>query len=63
MWEDEANQKGGKWFVQFDPADLDQSWIDALLGVVGESLPASDSVLGIQVSGVKNNRGKCLSGP
>jgi translation initiation factor 4E len=62
MWEHEANRKGGKWFVEFDTrsktADLDQLWMYALLAAIGESLPASESVLGIQVSAVKNNRGK-----
>eukprot|EP00475_Leptophrys_vorax_P015125 TRINITY_DN2147_c0_g2_i1.p1 TRINITY_DN2147_c0_g2~~TRINITY_DN2147_c0_g2_i1.p1 ORF type:complete len:233 (-),score=68.24 TRINITY_DN2147_c0_g2_i1:1246-1944(-) len=61
MWEHEANRKGGKWFVEFDlrsqKADLDFLWQYALLAVIGESLEASDHVLGIQVSNSKN-RGK-----
>ena len=51
MWEDSANQNGGKWIVTLtlkeDLFRLDQIWEDILLALVGETLDDGENIAGI----------------
>jgi len=54
-WEDIANSKGGKWTVPIPNTKnrkelVDQAWLYAILGCIGESFEAADEVCGIVVS-------------
>lgn len=61
MWEDEANQRGGKWLINIDKRNrsngaLDEMWLDVILCLIGETFEDS----GVMVNGaVVNVRGKC----
>jgi len=50
MWEDEANQKGGKWIVRLRKGLASKCWEDLLLGVVGEQFDVGDEICGIVIS-------------
>jgi len=54
-WEDAANSKGGKWVVPIPNTKnrkelVDQAWLYAILGCIGESFESADEVCGIVVS-------------
>ena len=43
MWEDPANNRGGRWVLQLQPGQigdtaLDQLWLETLLMIIGETL-------------------------
>lgn len=49
MWEDPANENGGKWTVLFkgtNPALLDRSWMWLVLALVGEELDENNDITG-----------------
>ncbi|UZJ52119.1 hypothetical protein CBS101457_001439 [Exobasidium rhododendri] len=53
MWEDAANQKGGKWIITIkttNSALLDRSWMWLVLALIGEELDENDDVTGAVVS-------------
>jgi translation initiation factor 4E len=55
MWEDPANEKGGKWVLQVprggpDRTRIDQFWLATVLAVIGEQLASSHEVTGAVVS-------------
>ncbi|EDW82029.1 uncharacterized protein Dwil_GK25580 [Drosophila willistoni] len=57
MWEDAANQRGGRWVITLHKnckTDLDNIWLDVLLCLIGEAFDHSDQVCGAVV----NIRGK-----
>ncbi|XP_068158971.1 eukaryotic translation initiation factor 4E1-like [Drosophila tropicalis] len=57
MWEDTANQHGGRWVITLHKScktDLDNLWLDVLLCLIGEAFDNSDQVCGAVV----NIRGK-----
>jgi len=57
-WEDEANQKGGKWVVGIPPKSnsrgsqnpTDQFWLWTVLACIGEGFDYGDEVTGVVVS-------------
>lgn len=60
MWEDEANQKGGRWLITVNKNSkgaLDRLWLDILLMMVGEAFENSHEICGavINIRG-KNNK-------
>jgi translation initiation factor 4E len=63
LWEDPANEQGGKWTIWTENGskkgnlDIDKLWILTVLGVIGKSLPGSENVVGITV-GLKRKVGK-----
>lgn len=50
-WEDPANENGGKWVFQYkglaSRGDVDDKWLNVLLGVIGGSLDNEDKVNGV----------------
>jgi len=53
MWEDSANQNGGKWIITLkgtNSALLDRSWMWLVLALIGEELDENDDVTGAVVS-------------
>ena len=58
MWEDAANQNGGKWTISLGKSDpkLDKFWRELLLGLTGGVLdkPGEDEFVGIVASRRKN---------
>ncbi|KAJ1547862.1 hypothetical protein HK096_010253 [Nowakowskiella sp. JEL0078] len=54
MWEDKANQIGGKWVVQIGKATrdklVDPSWLNAVLACIGEEFEESDEICGLVMS-------------
>lgn len=57
MWEDTANNKGGRWllFVDRKAKKLDEYWMELLLAIVGEQFEEyGNDICGIVV----NVRGK-----
>eukprot|EP01112_Ceratiomyxa_fruticulosa_P015665 TRINITY_DN4638_c0_g2_i1.p1 TRINITY_DN4638_c0_g2~~TRINITY_DN4638_c0_g2_i1.p1 ORF type:complete len:237 (+),score=37.66 TRINITY_DN4638_c0_g2_i1:259-969(+) len=51
MWEDKANENGGKWIIQFrEKATLDIFWENLVLALIGETIPSSDDICGCVVS-------------
>jgi translation initiation factor 4E len=53
MWEDAANQNGGKWIITLkgtNTALLDRSWMWLVLALIGEELDDNDDVTGAVVS-------------
>ncbi|PVU97908.1 hypothetical protein BB559_001860 [Furculomyces boomerangus] len=58
MWEDKANEKGGKWSCTFNRNNADtinDVWINAILALIGENYD-SDEICGI----VFSNRKVCF---
>ncbi|KAJ1552605.1 hypothetical protein HK405_010685 [Cladochytrium tenue] len=55
MWEDPANEKGGKWVLQIvrgnkKKTDLDTLWLNTMLACIGEMYEFSEDVCGAVVS-------------
>lgn len=53
MWEDAANQNGGKWIITLkgtNQALLDRSWMWLVLALIGEELDENDDITGAVVS-------------
>jgi translation initiation factor 4E len=52
MWEDPANQMGGKWVVLFRQAAhlLDIAWANLTMALVGQVLDPDDRICGIVAS-------------
>ena len=54
MWEHEANRRGGKWLVSFEPErspDADEAWTTLCLNAIGENVPCNEVELcGVVVS-------------
>ncbi|OXV08690.1 hypothetical protein Egran_03543 [Elaphomyces granulatus] len=51
VWEDEANNKGGKWIVRLKKGVADRYWEDLLLAMVGDQFAeAGDEVCGAVLS-------------
>jgi len=54
MWEDKANQRGGKWVVQLmrsrRPEEVNELWLYTMLGCIGESFEYEDEVCGAVMS-------------
>ncbi|XP_060529694.1 eukaryotic translation initiation factor 4E1-like [Cylas formicarius] len=54
MWEDEANQKGGRWLISLDRRqranELDKYWLDVILCLIGEAFDNSDEICGAVVN-------------
>ncbi|KAJ1756904.1 eukaryotic translation initiation factor 4E [Coemansia sp. RSA 1935] len=57
MWEDEANQQGGKWGCQFQRSigeKVNEHWLHTLLACIGETFDASPEICGAVFSNRKN---------
>jgi translation initiation factor 4E len=51
VWEDDANNKGGKWILRLKKGVADRYWEDLLLAMVGDQfMEASDEVCGAVIS-------------
>ncbi|CAG8572096.1 24784_t:CDS:2 [Dentiscutata erythropus] len=54
MWEDPANEQGGKWVIQFPRNktgdDINDLWLFTMLACIGESFDHADEVCGAVVS-------------
>lgn len=53
MWEDAANQKGGKWVVVLPKGRkdlLDAYWLNAILSIIGENFDDGDAICGCVIS-------------
>ncbi|XP_014358610.2 eukaryotic translation initiation factor 4E1 [Papilio machaon] len=61
MWEDPANEQGGRWLLTLDrkrDAELDNIWLYLVLMLIGENLPHGEEICGVVV----NVRPKCKVG-
>ncbi|KPJ01631.1 Eukaryotic translation initiation factor 4E [Papilio xuthus] len=61
MWEDPANEQGGRWLLTLDrkrAAELDNIWLYVVLILIGENLPHEEEICGVVV----NIRAKCKVG-
>ncbi|KAJ1983544.1 eukaryotic translation initiation factor 4E [Dimargaris cristalligena] len=49
MWEDVANEHGGRWVVQLPrkPAEANTLWLYALLALIGETFENEDDICGV----------------
>ncbi|KAJ2706468.1 eukaryotic translation initiation factor 4E [Coemansia sp. IMI 203386] len=57
MWEDPANENGGKWGYQFQRSigeKMNEHWLHTLLACIGESFESSSEVCGAVFSNRKN---------
>ncbi|KAG9306158.1 hypothetical protein G9A89_016062 [Geosiphon pyriformis] len=54
MWEDQANEKGGKWVIQFPRnktgEDINDLWLYTMLACIGETFDFPDEICGAVVS-------------
>ncbi|CAB3365993.1 Hypothetical predicted protein [Cloeon dipterum] len=50
MWEDEANQKGGKWIVRLRKGVVSRCWENLLLAMLGEQFMVGQEICGVVVS-------------
>ena len=53
MWEDPANERGGKWVLNVRNNDkhiLGHYWENLVLGMIGETVDASDEITGAVVT-------------
>ncbi|KAL1921018.1 uncharacterized protein VTP21DRAFT_11653 [Calcarisporiella thermophila] len=54
MWEDAANEKGGKWSIQFPRnrtgEEINNYWLYTVLACIGEAFDADDEICGAVVS-------------
>lgn len=50
MWEDEANNRGGRWTVNMNKHLSDKYWLDTALCLIGESFEHSDDICGAIVN-------------
>lgn len=50
-WEDKANMHGGEFFCRkhFSPQDLDETYENMVLGLVGESIDPNDEITGVRI--------------
>ncbi|CAB3243483.1 unnamed protein product [Arctia plantaginis] len=59
MWEDESNQKGGRWQILFDDLQyhvLDAIWLDTVLLLIGENFKNADIICGVVVNVRQKNK-------
>ncbi|CAI2378747.1 unnamed protein product [Moneuplotes crassus] len=49
MWEDENNEKGGRWHVWLPKGHSNCLWEDLLLAVIGDQFKFGDDICGIEV--------------
>uniref|UniRef100_A0A1B0AVS9 eIF-4F 25 kDa subunit n=1 Tax=Glossina palpalis gambiensis TaxID=67801 RepID=A0A1B0AVS9_9MUSC len=60
MWEDAANNKGGRWVITLNRSpktEVDNLWLDVLLCLIGEAFDHSDQVCGAVVN-IRNKNNK-----
>lgn len=52
LWEDPANARGGKWTVNFGSTldNIDDTWLNILLALIGETLDPADFISGVVFS-------------
>ncbi|XP_012060471.1 PREDICTED: eukaryotic translation initiation factor 4E type 2 [Atta cephalotes] len=50
MWEDEANQKGGKWIVRLRKGLVSRCWENLILAILGEQFMVGEEICGAVVS-------------
>ncbi|XP_076239908.1 eukaryotic translation initiation factor 4E type 2 isoform X4 [Calliopsis andreniformis] len=50
MWEDEANQKGGKWIVRLRKGLVSRCWENLILAMLGEQFMVGEEICGAVVS-------------
>ncbi|CAH1117453.1 unnamed protein product [Phaedon cochleariae] len=54
MWEDKANNKGGRWLLSLEKKqrnnDLDRYWLDIILCLIGEAFENSNEICGAVVN-------------
>lgn len=53
LWEDTANAQGGKWIINIKTGDkfnLDNSWENLVLSVIGETLDNNEEICGVVIS-------------
>ncbi|KAF4526062.1 hypothetical protein B566_EDAN015082 [Ephemera danica] len=50
MWEDEANQRGGKWIVRLRKGIVSRCWENLILAMLGEQFMVGEEVCGAVVS-------------
>ncbi|XP_014262516.1 eukaryotic translation initiation factor 4E type 2 isoform X2 [Cimex lectularius] len=50
MWEDEANQKGGKWIVRLRKGFASRCWENLVLAILGEQFMVGQEICGAVVS-------------
>jgi hypothetical protein len=50
-WEDNANKSGGEWFCRkrMEPAQLDEYWLNLVLGMIGETIDKGNEITGCRV--------------
>lgn len=47
MWEDPANTKGGQWVIRLRKNQLDRSWENVCMAMLGEQFLVGDEICGI----------------
>ncbi|XP_065888951.1 eukaryotic translation initiation factor 4E type 2-like [Dysidea avara] len=50
MWEDEANQHGGKWMIRLKKGIASRCWENLILAMLGEQFMVGDEICGAVVS-------------
>jgi translation initiation factor 4E len=50
MWEDEANNEGGKWIIRVRKGLADRIWEDVLLAIIGGEFGTGDELCGVVIS-------------
>jgi translation initiation factor 4E len=50
LWEDEANQKGGKWMVRLRKGLASEKWESLILALIGDSTGIGDEICGCVAS-------------
>ncbi|OXU30091.1 hypothetical protein TSAR_004180 [Trichomalopsis sarcophagae] len=50
MWEDEANQRGGKWIVRLRKGLVSRCWENLILAMLGEQFMVGEEICGAVVS-------------
>ncbi|XP_050095355.1 eukaryotic translation initiation factor 4E1 isoform X1 [Anopheles aquasalis] len=50
MWEDEANNRGGRWTLNSGKHFSDKYWLDTILCLIGEAFEYSDEICGAIVN-------------
>lgn len=53
MWEDEANNRGGRWTLTLNRSqreELNKLWLDTVLCLIGEAFDHSEDICGAVVN-------------
>ncbi|XP_017781528.1 PREDICTED: eukaryotic translation initiation factor 4E type 2 isoform X2 [Nicrophorus vespilloides] len=50
MWEDPANQKGGKWVIRVKKGQANRAWENLCMAMLGEQFMAGNEICGVVVS-------------